>query len=159
LDDPRFLEPFRPFFDPRVGRPSIPVETCLRLMYLRFRYHLGFEALCVEVADSLSWRRCPARVQAPHPTKLMKITTRCGAEVVAELNDALLAKADERKLLRLDRVWADTTVEANVAYPADVQMLPAAEGCGVCPIWMRTLKALAVRRIVNAIKRGKHAEP
>jgi len=50
LDDPRFFEPFRPFFD--LGRPSIPMETYLRLMYLRFRYRLEFEALCVEVAAS-----------------------------------------------------------------------------------------------------------
>ena len=38
LDDPRFFEPFRPFFDPIVGRPSVPMETYLRMMFLRFRY-------------------------------------------------------------------------------------------------------------------------
>jgi len=26
-------------------------------MYLRFRYRLGFETLCGEVTDSLTWRR------------------------------------------------------------------------------------------------------
>ena len=26
LDDPAFFAPFRPFFDPRAGRPSTPVE-------------------------------------------------------------------------------------------------------------------------------------
>ena len=29
LDDDRFFEPFRPFFDPVMGRPSIPIETPL----------------------------------------------------------------------------------------------------------------------------------
>lgn len=43
LDDPRFFEPFRPFFSPRRGRPSIPMEWFLRLMFLRFRYKLGYE--------------------------------------------------------------------------------------------------------------------
>ncbi len=32
LDDERFFEPFRPFFDPVIGRPSIPIETYLRMM-------------------------------------------------------------------------------------------------------------------------------
>jgi transposase, IS5 family len=29
---------FGPFFDPRIGRPSTPMETYLRLMFLKFRY-------------------------------------------------------------------------------------------------------------------------
>ena len=33
LDDPTFLAPFVPFFDPRMGRPSTPMETYLRLMF------------------------------------------------------------------------------------------------------------------------------
>jgi hypothetical protein len=36
LDDPVFFAPFVPYFDPRFGRPSIPIETYLRLMHLRF---------------------------------------------------------------------------------------------------------------------------
>jgi IS5 family transposase len=35
LDDPLFFAPFVPFFDPRMGRPSTPMETYLRLMFLR----------------------------------------------------------------------------------------------------------------------------
>jgi len=34
LDDPVFCAPFAPFFDPRIGRPSIPMETYLRMMFL-----------------------------------------------------------------------------------------------------------------------------
>ena len=49
LDDPVFFGPFEPFFDPRIGRPSTPMETYLRLMFLKFRYRLGFESLCREV--------------------------------------------------------------------------------------------------------------
>ena len=40
-----FFVPFVPFFDPVIGRPSIPMETYLRMMFLRFRYRLGFETL------------------------------------------------------------------------------------------------------------------
>ena len=41
LDDPAFFAPFAPFFDPRLGRPSTPMEVYLRLMFLKFRYRLG----------------------------------------------------------------------------------------------------------------------
>lgn len=127
LDDPVFFEPFEEFFDPEIGRPSIPMETYLRMMFLRFRYRLGFETLCAEVADSLAWRRfCRVGLTdaVPHPTTLMKITTRCGAKAVAQLNEALLAKAHAAKVVKLDKVRADTTVvEANVSYPSDAGLL------------------------------------
>jgi transposase, IS5 family len=57
LDDPAFFAPFAPHFDPLVGRPSTPVECYLRLMFLKFRYRLGYESLCTEVSDSITWRR------------------------------------------------------------------------------------------------------
>ncbi len=127
LDDERFFEPFRAFFDPRCGRPSIPMETYLRMMFLKYRYRLGFEPLCREVADSLAWRRfcrVPLGTLPPHPTTLMKITSRCGEAAVAGLNETLLAKAAENKVVRLDKVRADATVvEANVAYPTDSGLL------------------------------------
>ena len=81
LDDERFFAPYRRFFHATLGRPSIPIETYLRLMFLKYRYRLGFEPLCREVADSISWSRfarIPLGGKVPHPTTLMKITTRCG---------------------------------------------------------------------------------
>lgn len=132
LDDAAFFAPFAPHFDARIGRPSIPVETYLRLMFLKFRYRLGYESLCREVADSISWQRfcrIPLGTRVPHPTTLMKITTRCGDAAVAGLNEALLAKAAGAKLLRTDKVRADTTVvEADVAYPTDSGLLAKAVG-------------------------------
>jgi transposase, IS5 family len=112
LDDPVFFAPFAAHFDARIGRPSIPMETYLRLMFLKFRYRLGYEVLCREVADSISWQRfcrIPLGVRVPHPTTLMKISTRCGDDAVAALNEALLVKAAAGKLLRTDKVRADTT--------------------------------------------------
>ncbi len=96
LDDPAFFAPFVPLFDPRIGRPSTPMEMYLRLMFLKFRYRLGYESLCREVADSIVWRRfcrIPLDGAVPHPTTLMKLTTRCGVTAVDGLNEALLAKA------------------------------------------------------------------
>ena len=132
LDDPVFFAPFAPYFHPVLGRLSTPIECYLRLMFLKFRYRLGYESLCAEVSDSISWRRfCRIGLDAkvPHPTTLMKLTTRCGEEPVAGLNEALLARAAGQKLLRTARVRADTTViGANVAYPTDAGLLAKAVG-------------------------------
>src|SRR4029077_4665105 len=65
----------------------------------------------------------------PHPTTLMKITSRCGEAVVTGLNEALLVKAGAAKLLRTDKVRADTTdIPAGVAYPTDSGLLAKAIG-------------------------------
>jgi transposase, IS5 family len=123
LDDDRFLAPFSCRMASRVGRPTIPIETYLRLMYLKHRYSLGYETLVKEVADSLSWRRfCRLGLsdEVPHSTTLLKLTNRLGAELVEELNRQALRAAVERKLLRGRRLRVDCTVmEADVRYPTD----------------------------------------
>ena len=63
LDDPVFFAPFVPFFDPRMGRPSTPIETYLRLMFLKFRYRLGFESRC---AGRCRTRSCAAGTSRLH---------------------------------------------------------------------------------------------
>jgi len=132
LGDPAFFAPFAPHFHPVLGRPSTPVGCYLRLMFLKFRHRLGYESLCAEVADSVSWRRfcrIPLDGRVPHPATLMKLTTRCGEAVVAGLNEALWATAAGAKLLRTARVRADTTViSANVAYPTGTGLLAKAVG-------------------------------
>jgi transposase, IS5 family len=127
LDDPRYFEPFRRWFDPAFGRPSIPIETYLRLMFLKYRYRLGYQTLCVEVSDSLTWLRfcrIPIGEAAPHPSTLMKITTRCGAELIEELNAQLLTAAVETGVVDIDWLRADTTVvPADIKYPTDSGLL------------------------------------
>ena len=116
LDDPAFFAPFARYFHPVLGRPSTPVECYLRLMFLKFRHRLGYESLCAEVSDSISWRRfCRIGLDSrvPHPTTLMKLTARCGEAAVAGLNEALWARAAGNKLLRTARVRADTTVTVS----------------------------------------------
>ena len=75
----------------------------------------------------MAWRRfCRIAITdaVPHPTTLMKITTRCGEGAVDQLNEALLAKANAAHVVKLDKVRADTTVvPANVAYPTDSGLL------------------------------------
>ena len=123
LDDDRFLAPFRSRLTARVGRPTIPIETYLRLMYLKHRYGLGYETLCKEVADSFTWRRfCRIALDArvPDPSTLMKLTKRLGPELLEELNAELLSLAVERRVLRSRRLRVDTTVvEADIRSPTD----------------------------------------
>jgi len=127
LDDPRFFEPFRAHFDPAFGRPSIPMETYLRLMFLKYRYRLGYETLCAEVSDSLTWLRfcrIPLGERAPHPSTLMKITTRCGSATVDKLNGQLIAIGVEADVIDMGWLRADTTVvPADIKYPTDSGLL------------------------------------
>jgi len=127
LDDPSFFDPFRCWFDPVWGRPSIPIETYLRLMFLKYRYRLGYETLCTEVSDSLTWLRfcrIPLGEAAPHPSTLMKITTRCGVDLIEELNARLLAAAVEAGVVDIEWLRADTTVvPADIKYPTDSGLL------------------------------------
>jgi IS5 family transposase len=127
LDDSRFFEPFRRCFDPAWGRPSIPMETYLRLMFLKYRYRLGYETLCAEVSDSLTWLRfcrIPLGEPAPHPSTLMKITTRCGPSTVDALNAQLVAVGVEAGVVDMRWLRADTTVvPADIKYPTDSGLL------------------------------------
>src|SRR5215470_17898852 len=73
LDDPAFLAPFAPRFHPVLGRPAAPVECYLWLIFLKFRCRPGYESLCAEVSDSISWRRfcrIPLDGKVPHPATL-----------------------------------------------------------------------------------------
>ena len=146
LDDPCFFAPYGEFFHATLGRPSIPIETYLRLMFLKYRYRLGYETLCREVTDSIGWQRfcrIPLGGRVPHPTTLMKITTRCGEAATTGLNEALLAKAVEARVLKTNRVRADTTViEANVAYPTDSSLL--AKGVAKMAATAKKLRAMGL---------------
>jgi IS5 family transposase len=97
------------------------------MMFVKHRYGLGYETLCREVADSLSWSRfcrIPLGTRVPHPSTLGKLTARCGPDVIDQLNEALLVKAGAAKVVKTDKVRADTTVvPANVAYPTDSGLL------------------------------------
>jgi transposase, IS5 family len=130
LDDERFIAPWRALFDRRLGRPSVPIDTLLRLLYLKHRYQLGYQSLCKEVSDSIGWRRfCRIGLDrpVPHPTTLVKLVGRAGPEVVEALNAALVAKLAQGKLLRGRKLRVDTTVvEADIDYPTDADLLEQA---------------------------------
>jgi IS5 family transposase len=127
LEDERFIAPWRALFDQRLGRPSIPVPTLVRLLYLKHRYQLGYQTLVWEVGDSITWRRfarIPLDQPVPHPTTLVKLVGRAGPQVLEQLNAALVAKLAGDKLLRGRKLRIDTTVvAADIDYPTDADLL------------------------------------
>jgi IS5 family transposase len=160
LDDDRFFVPFKERFSTRMGRPTIPVDTYLRMMYLKHRYQLGYEILVKEVSDSFAWRCfCRLSLEDPVPddTTLIKLTRKYGANTLRELNDAIVMKLKEEKFIRGRKLRLDTTVtEANIHYPTDSSLL--ADGIKVVGRTVTRLKKLGARignKFVNHTRKAK----
>ena len=105
------------------GRPTIAMQTYMRLMVLKHRYGWGYETLMREVSDSLHLRRfclIPLDLQVPDESTVRKLTRRLGPETVAELSRLVIAKAQRETRFRVRAVRIDSTVvEADVRYPTD----------------------------------------
>ena len=70
------------------GRPSLAMETYVRLMVLKHRCGWGYETLMREVSDSIHLRRfCRLGLteRVPDESTVRKLTRRLGAEVVHQL--------------------------------------------------------------------------
>lgn len=105
------------------GRPTIPMQTYVRLMVVKHRYGWGYETLMREISDSLHLRRfCLIAIDedAPHESTVRKLTRRLGADTVAGLSRLVIAKAERETRFRARAVRIDSTVvEADVRYPTD----------------------------------------
>ena len=105
------------------GRPTIAMETYIRMMVLKQRYRWGYRTLVAEVSDSIHLRRfCLISLseRVPDESTVRKLTRRLGAETVAEITRALIVKATREKRFRPRAVRIDSTViEADVKYPTD----------------------------------------
>jgi len=105
------------------GRPTIAMESFVRLMVLKVRYGWGYRTLVSEVSDSLHLRRfCRIGLcgRVPDESTVRKLTRRVGAEMVNEITRALIEKACREKHFRARAVRIDSTViEADVKYPTD----------------------------------------
>ena len=127
LDDERFFAPFREKFHTRMGRPTTAIATYLGMMDLKHRYQLGYEVLVKEVSDSLAWRRfCHLSLgdRVPDSTTLIKLTHKYGENTVRALNDALVLKLKEGKVVRGKKLRIDTTVvESDIHHPTDTGLL------------------------------------
>lgn len=131
------------------GRPTIAMETYVRLMALKQRYRWGYRTLVAEVSDSIHLRRfCRISLseRVPDESTVRKLTRRIGADTVSELTRALIAKATREKRFRPRAVRIDSTViEADVRYPTDA---------GLASAGVRTL-AREGRKLAKLIKEKK----
>jgi IS5 family transposase len=128
-DDAELLAPFRALWRERWpeavghGRPTVAMETFVRLMLVKHRYGWGYETLCREVSDSISLRRfCRIALDrsVPDESTIRKLVRRLGEEPVCEISRLVIAKATRETRFHARAVRIDSTViEADVRYPTD----------------------------------------
>jgi IS5 family transposase len=96
LSDPRLLGPIVDRFRQEVlesgravlsdGRPTIAMESFIRLMVLKTRYRWWYRTLVAEVSDSIHLRRfCRISLseRVPDESTVRKLTRRLGSETVS----------------------------------------------------------------------------
>ncbi len=112
------------------GRPTIAMDTYVRLMIVKHRHGYGYETLMREVSDSFHLRRfCRLGLgeQVPDESTVRKLTRRLGPEAVHELTRELIQKARREKRFRPRAARIDSTVvESDIRYPTDAGL--AADG-------------------------------
>jgi IS5 family transposase len=143
LDNPQILAAFRRRWEHsalRHGRPSIPMATFLRLLYVKDTTGWGYERLMDEVSDSFQLRRfcrIPIVEEVPNESTVRKLMRRLGHEVIDEATRAVIKKALVERRFRPRALRADSTVaDADVRYPTDV---------GLCADAVRVLAKAAAR--------------
>jgi IS5 family transposase len=126
LRDEALLAPISVSWQPPArahGRPTISMQTYVRLMVVKHRTGWGYETLVREVSDSLHLRRfCLIALgeRVPDESTVRKLTRRLGAAVVNEITRVAIEKARREKRFRPRAVRIDSTVvEADVRYPTD----------------------------------------
>lgn len=151
LNDSEFVQPFKKHFHARIGRPSTPIDTFVRLMCLKHRYGLGYELLVEQVRDSIMWRRfcrIPIDGKMPNSTTLIKLVKHCGDTAIKELNELVIKQAVAKELIRARKLRTDTTVvEANIHYPTDASLIQ--DGIGIVSTMVRKVKALGVATVTR----------
>lgn len=126
LSDPGLLAPICGGWERQArarGRPTISMQTYVRLMVIKHRTGWGYETLMREVSDSLHLRRfCLIGLgeRVPDESTVRKLTRRLGAGVVNEITRMVIEKARRETRFRPRAARIDSTVvEADVRYPTD----------------------------------------
>ena len=127
LDDESFETHIITRFNTRRGRPTVPVRVYIRMMVLKIYLGLSYENLVPVIAKTPMYKvfcHIPMDQDVPTDTALMKITKRYGEESIQEINDILVTKLIELKLVKGKRIRVDSTVvEGNISHPTDAGLL------------------------------------
>src|SRR5512134_1513841 len=112
------------------GRPTIAIETFVRMMVLKTRNGWGYERLVREVSDSIHLRRfCEVGLaeRVPDESTLRKHVHRLGAATIEAITREVIARSAEQTGFRARAARVDSTgVEADVKFPTDAGL--AADG-------------------------------
>jgi transposase, IS5 family len=148
LDAPQVLKQFEQHWgraNLKVGRPSIPMATYVRLMALKHRHGWGYERLVRQVADSFHLRRfCRISIVAevPDESTIRKLTRRLGPELVDDLVREVVKLAVRERGFKVRAMRCDSTVqESDIRYPTD---------CGLAADAVKVL-ARAARKLRGVI--------
>ena len=105
------------------GRPTLAIETYVRLMVLKYRHGYGYRSLVAEVSDSIHLRRfCRIALceRVPDESTVRKLTRRIGEQTVNDMTRELIAAAVRERRFSARAVRIDSTViEADIKYPTD----------------------------------------
>jgi IS5 family transposase len=105
------------------GRPTIPIETFVRLMVIKARTGWGYERLVREVSDSLHLRRfCEIGLagRVPDESTLRKLCHRLGRERVEAITLKVIELSAAETGFRPRAARVDSTVvEADIRFPTD----------------------------------------
>ncbi len=132
LADAVLMEPFRAHWQTHspasLGhrRPTIPMQTYLRLMILKHRCGWGYETLAREVSDSIHLRRfclVPLHAAVPDQSTMRKLARRLGPELTDALVRSLISLACRERRFQARALRVDSTVvEADIRYPTDARL-------------------------------------
>lgn len=131
------------------GRQQTPAEVALRMLILKHVRNWSYEVLEREVRANVVYRSfCRVGMEkVPDAKTLVRLGQVIGAETIAELQDRIVALAQERGVIEGRKMRVDTTVvETNVHYPTDSGLLN--DGARVLT---RTMKKIA--RQASGLKR------
>jgi IS5 family transposase len=113
-----------------MGRPTIPIETFVRMMVLKTRNGWGYERLVGEVGDSIHLRRfCEVGIggRVPDESTLRKHVHRLGAGTIEAITLAVIARSAAQTAFGPRAARVDSTVvEADIKFPTDAGL--AADG-------------------------------
>jgi len=115
------------------GRPTIAIETLVRLMVVKMRNGWGYGRLVGEVCDSVHLRRfCLIGLgdRMADESTLRKLVIGLGALTVEQVVSVVIASSAERTGFRARAIRIDSTVvKADIRYLTDAGL--AADGIGL----------------------------
>ena len=146
--------------DPNFGRPTIALETFIRILLLKYLYkNCDLREVENRTKTDLSWKafaKLSVEDSVPDFTTLNNWELFFGEQAIRKLHDQVVDYCQGKKLIKAKSLRVDTTVtEANIHYPTDASLLKDAVTVitrTVKKIQRFTTEKLKIRCRIKAIK-------